>query len=67
MAWVDELIHKCPVCGEQPKLGIDALTKEYMVACMNNCCWNMNRTLNKSWGRAITDWNNNIENAVRRI
>lgn len=55
--WWKEQIDNCPICGNDATLGTDALTKQYMVACMNMCCSNMTVFYNKSWGKAIVNWN----------
>jgi hypothetical protein len=55
--WLKEQINNCPSCGCEATLGTDALTGQYMVACMNCCCGNMTVFYNKSWGKAIVNWN----------
>jgi hypothetical protein len=55
--WWKEQINSCPRCNGEAILGTDAITGQYMVACMNCCCGNTTVFYNKSWGKAIVNWN----------
>jgi len=47
--WWREQIDNCPDCGGEVTLGTDAITGQYMVACMNCACANKTVFYNKSW------------------
>lgn len=57
LTWIREQMLNCPYCGQKPELGTDALTKKWMVACMNSCCSVMKCFINNYWGRTIVNWN----------
>lgn len=50
--YIKSLMNKCPSCKGQATLGTDALSKKYMVACMNCCCGNMTVFYDDNWRKS---------------
>lgn len=50
--WWKEQINNCPICNSEVNLGIDAVSGQYMVCCMNCCCSNRTVFYSKSWRKS---------------